>query len=292
MTYPVEYLLKNIPLSAFIANSAGEIISLNEKMCKLIGEQPFKVNLSIESLFDMPSSKKLKSLISKGFEQEIRNPYATTFIKNTKGRCIQIEINGKKLDFGSNDLWIFIVSEVDKLKREIANLKIRATKDELTGVDNRWSFFQSLDEEIKKAKRFNQTISLLVFDIDHFKEINDSYGHPIGDQLLKFFTKKVTPYLRESDVFARIGGDEFALLMPHTNLGQANEVANRIYQKISLSSMKVGDKKLTLSISSGVASVTGKSSCRKKLIELSDAALYKAKFSGRNKIEVDWLNIA
>lgn len=292
MEHSFEFLLNNIPLPTFIVNDVGEIISCNESANNLINVSQFDSNMSIEYLFDLTSCNKLKGVISKSKDTKISNPYSATLMKSENNKNIQVEINCKKIQSGTDDLWIFIISEIDKWTREIAELNVRATKDELTSINNRWSFFKAMDAEVAKAKRFDHSIALLLFDVDHFKDINDTYGHLIGDELLKHFTSKVTPYLRESDVFARLGGDEFALLMPQTSINQAGEVARRIQNQVNISSFYTDGQKIELSISSGVAAVSGKKVTKKRLLELSDAALYKAKFSGRNKVEVEWLNTA
>ena len=292
MDHSFEFLLNNIPLPTFLVNNTGKIISCNEHANNLVATPQCESNMSIDDLFDLKNCDKLKRLLSTTENSVISNPYSATLMKTTNNKNIQVEINCKKIQSNKADLWIFVVSEIEKWTREIAELNVRATKDELTSINNRWSFFKAMDAEIAKAKRFNHSIALLLFDVDHFKDINDTYGHLIGDELLKHFTNNVTPYLRESDVFARLGGDEFALLMPQTTLNQAYEVANRIQNQVNISSFYTDGNEIELSISSGVAAISGKQINKKRLLELSDAALYKAKFSGRNKVEIEWLNTA
>ena len=256
MEHSYEFLLKNIPLPAFVVNDSGKIISCNDSADNLFNFPQSEGNMWIENLFDMMNGKKLTELIAKKDNTKISNPYSATLMKTANNKNIQVEINCKKLQSGNEKLWIFIVSEIDKWAREISELKIRATIDELTKINNRWSFFNALDTEIAKAKRFDHSVALLSFDIDHFKDINDTYGHLVGDDLLKYFANKVTPYLRESDVFARLGGDEFVLLMPQTSLNQAYEVANRIHNHVSYSSFYTEGNQIKMSISSGVAAVS------------------------------------
>lgn len=164
--------------------------------------------------------------------------------------------------------------------------------DALTGAYNRRYLDRRLSEEVVRARRHELPLSILLFDIDHFKQINDSHGHQVGDRVLVAFTRHVAKHLREPDVLARYGGDEFMVIAPHTPHEGACQLASRLHKTIEANrfAMKgiVGeglDLRLTTSI--GVASVSAELDRIDQLVQLADTNLYRAKHDGRNRINAD-----
>lgn len=166
------------------------------------------------------------------------------------------------------------------LDLELANkeLHILARTDSLTGIHNRYSFIRRLEEEMMRVKRFNEVFSLIMFDIDFFKQVNDEYGHGVGDSVLIELVTVVNTHLREVDLFCRFGGEEFIVLLPNTSINAAEEIAERMRLTVAeYNFVSVG----TLTISLGVTE------CRvdrnvDELLKDVDTALYKAKNAGRN----------
>ena len=288
----LSLIMDAIPLPVFVCDGQGQVIEINLKMEIMLGRNYNFHNLSINSLFDMQSSPYLNELIHSNTKAESKKPFPCILLNCNKQKGMHVEINWKKISIDGENLWLFIVYNVDASTCEIANLKLQATRDELTGINNRWNFFNKFDEEIKKAKRYKHTLSLMLLDIDHFKNINDTHGHLVGDRLLKTFCLKIEPLLRESDVFARLGGDEFAILMPETTLTQANQVASRIKKTINSAIFSVKGEEIELSSSIGVSMMSGKDIKKNILLERCDIALYKAKYGGRNKVVVENLCVA
>lgn len=162
-----------------------------------------------------------------------------------------------------------------------SNLKDNAELDYLTNVYNRNKFYEITNREIKVAKRYQQEMSILFMDIDHFKKINDTYGHAWGDRVLKELATKIMANIREIDIFARWGGEEFVLLLPNTGKEGALIVAEKIRRLIADSNAgKLSD--ITLSI--GVAVLDSKNHDITDAISLADAAMYEAKRKGRNQV--------
>jgi diguanylate cyclase (GGDEF)-like protein len=178
-----------------------------------------------------------------------------------------------------------------KLKIEIADkneankkLAVLADTDELTAVSNRRKFNNRLELEFTRAFRYKRPLSLLIFDIDHFKQVNDTYGHDAGDDILIEFTKCCQVELRESDLFARIGGEEFAAILPETPAVGAFDLAERIRYRVSANDFITKSKKINITSSCGTSSLTHDSfKNMEQLIKAADGALYEAKNSGRNK---------
>lgn len=161
-----------------------------------------------------------------------------------------------------------------------------ATLDGLTGAYNRLYFQDKIEEEYKKSQEKGYDLSYIIFDIDHFKKFNDTYGHLFGDQVLKSISAFIMKTLRKEDIFARYGGEEFVILMPHTTLEQAREKAEDLRLGISL--LTVTDRVVTASvtISVGVSSFPETSGRPTELMKTADDALYEAKHSGRNLVRV------
>jgi len=156
--------------------------------------------------------------------------------------------------------------------------------DSLTKIYNRRYFMQRFFEEFERAKRFNFDLSFLMVDVDHFKKINDTYGHLVGDAVLREIANILNENLREIDFVGRFGGEEFSILLLETDKAGAIMVAERLSARISRRRIKVFDENLDLSVSVGVASFPQNTLYSDVLVEVADKALYKAKVSGRNKV--------
>lgn len=185
-------------------------------------------------------------------------------------------------------LWTLALVSENLLTREQANegLLRFAFTDYLTGLRTRGYFEQQLDLEVKRSDRRKEQFSLLMVDIDHFKVLNDTHGHQVGDSVLRQVTSLLVKDMREVDTVARYGGEEFVIILPEATEQEAISVAQRIRKSVQSSEFQVegtiGHKKLTISI--GIAVYGRDASCRQKLIECADAALYAAKSRGRNQV--------
>ena len=171
------------------------------------------------------------------------------------------------------------LQEKNRLLLEMAN------RDGLTGLYNHRYFQETISKDFKKALRYKESLSCIMFDIDHFKKFNDTYGHQTGDVVLKTLGGLVKNLMRESDLAARYGGEEFALLLYHTVASDAYQIAERLRKTVEQHKFQADDLVLSVNISVGVASYYHPEiSDAKTLIECADKALYKAKEEGRNKV--------
>lgn len=172
----------------------------------------------------------------------------------------------------------------DELKKTNKLLESLATTDGLTGIYNHRYFYEKLNEEFERAKRYNSQLSLIMFDFDFFKKINDRYGHVVGDSVLVEMAKIVTSNIRKHDIFARYGGEEFVLLLPHTNAEGAVQEAERIRMAIESHHFENIEKRGDVTISMGIVTFPSKYiSQPEDMVKLADAALYEAKKLGRNR---------
>ena len=169
------------------------------------------------------------------------------------------------------------------------NLLLRelAVVDELTGLHNRRFFDGRLEYEVDRFLRYGSPISLMVMDIDHFKRVNDEHGHPAGDRVLRELAKLCKSMIRRVDLLARIGGEEFALLMPNTLPPGAFAVASRVRARVASNPFELEDTALDLTVSVGLVTIqAGWQGDTAKLFRAADQALYRAKMDGRNRVVV------
>jgi diguanylate cyclase (GGDEF)-like protein len=160
-----------------------------------------------------------------------------------------------------------------------------ALRDDLTKTFNKKYFTDRLESEFALAARTKADLSLVVFDIDHFKAINDTYGHPAGDQVLAELAQTVAVLIRAEDVFARVGGEEFATICRGADSAQAQAVAERVRQAVAGHRFRIEDKDIPVAMSAGVASMpNARLADAQALIAAADQALYEAKGSGRNRV--------
>ncbi|MBT8340875.1 MAG: diguanylate cyclase [Desulfatitalea sp.] len=173
-----------------------------------------------------------------------------------------------------------------EVKEAQAILAQMSFNDELTGLYNLRYFKDSLERELSAAKRYGYSLVLCMLDLDHFKSINDTYGHPMGDNVLKAFSKLLKHTVRKSDIACRIGGEEFALILPHTTVKNAKIFANRFRKKVNQMSFEFNGRQFNVSVSTGVvANGDAPDADVSQFIALSDRALYLAKHKGRNRVE-------
>jgi len=167
-------------------------------------------------------------------------------------------------------------------KHDLLN-KLAGT-DALTGLYNRREYFNICESLIFRAKNEFAPYAMMMLDLDHFKSVNDTYGHDIGDLVLKSVTKAITEAKREDDIFGRIGGEEFAFFMPNTTSKEAEEIANSFCKLVSRLQIDTGKEIIKVTVSIGLASDANRQFTLSELMKSSDIALYQAKENGRNRV--------
>lgn len=247
-----------------------------------------KLNLFSESFFDAL----LKYMEFIKYSQSDINILKNNEIKNHI--CSRNLLIGKKffqirkniLEIGEKSMLILDLQNVSHYTKHIQNLQQEATKDVLTGLINRRAFIAKFYIERNIHERYKKPMSFVLLDIDKFKNVNDKFGHDFGDEVLKAFAKVVLHSIRDSEILARIGGEEFVVLLPLTNSKTALNVARRIRENVEVY-MKNFHNKVSITSSFGVSSHDFRESTIdfEVIYKKADNALYLAKDKGRNRVE-------
>ena len=177
-----------------------------------------------------------------------------------------------------------LAKELEEKKELEKHLKHQASTDPLTGLRNRRSFFDTCTKEMEHAIRYDTELSYLTIDIDKFKAINDTYGHPFGDEVIRSLAQQMIENSRTTDYIGRIGGEEFAILMPATGMDSAFHIADRLRENIAKHKIIFENKVVQVTVSIGLSYYRKKDNDIQTIIKRSDKALYEAKDSGRDKV--------
>jgi len=289
-------LLEKTMIGLALCRMNGELVYVNEAFSKLIGRSTEEtLQLTYWQLtpikYETQETLQLQSLKASGRY----GPYEKEYM-HMDGHLIPVRLSGQIVNInGEKYIWSSVEDISDrkqveeKLARLYQNMKELSLQDGLTGIANRRMFDKVLDKEWKRAQRSGLSLSLIIFDIDYFKQYNDHYGHLQGDDCLKQISTILTAASkRSSDLLARYGGEEFVLLLPETNEAQAYEIAAECIGRVQ-------DKKIThehslvsdfITLSAGVSSVIPfRESKSAALINAADGLLYQAKRNGRNRVE-------
>jgi diguanylate cyclase (GGDEF)-like protein len=183
----------------------------------------------------------------------------------------------------SRHLEILVSRQTKDLTEANRRLAELASRDPLTEILNRRAFLEFAEHDIELARRSGRTVSLLMIDVDHFKRVNDSFGHGVGDEVLRSVVRHISALLRHGDLFARMGGEEFVVLLPDTERAAAMLAAERLRDAVESGNHNIPDGKVTVTVSIGLADGTPPESVQ-DLIDRADRALYAAKNNGRNRV--------
>jgi diguanylate cyclase (GGDEF)-like protein len=179
---------------------------------------------------------------------------------------------------------VTVLEDLGRLIVDELELRVQASTDVLTGIMSRRAFTEQGDREVARAKRYGSPLSCALIDADYFKSINDTYGHGVGDLALKHLASVCSQELRTSDCVGRIGGEEFAIMLPETDLATAMDVSERLRKIIASSPLVVNGTSIRLTASIGVAEYAEAMQSFDGLLSNADFAMYDAKNSGRNRV--------
>lgn len=207
-------------------------------------------------------------------------------MRHKDGRAIWVSTNAfVRLDDLGNPLFVEgVARDISERKQMEDELNRLATTDDLTGLYNRRHFFGKAEQVVHVTKRYGRPLTALMLDLDHFKGINDRYGHHVGDKALKAFASTCRTLVRDADIFGRLGGEEFGLVLPETDAQQARVLAERIRACVETHQMETADQPLRFTVSIGLVGLDEKHDNLEHLLGHADQALYQAKAAGRNRV--------
>jgi len=263
-------------------NDAPQLLLLDWEMPKMNGIEvcerviaknpetpPYIVLLTSRS-----SSEDIVEGLSKGANDYLSKPFDTAELQ------VRLQV-GKRM-----------VEMQDKLNDTLNELKELASHDSLTGLLNRRAIMEGLPKEIQRMKRQEQVLCIGMYDIDHFKQINDTHGHLVGDEVLKEVTKRMTSTLREIDLLGRYGGEEVLVITPVDSNNNGIMLYQRICDAVSAQEIKIKDLSISVTISGGMTAYSADNNDQTitELIARADEALYQAKDNGRNQVVFKQIN--
>lgn len=302
-----EILLKSVEI---LSADSGALLLYDSKYENLVSNAVFVGNLSARSMKLLSDIGKI--LVTKNnsillnntieefikdtdfwfeyskSENEVKSIIGLPLLVSQTPIGVMIICNKKNISFEPHDLRLAdIMANQASIVIEQTRLYNLATIDGLTGLIVHRHFQSKLEEEFRRAKRYEKPLSLIMTDIDHFKKFNDTWGHQTGDLVLREVAKCVRQSIRETDIAARYGGEEFAIILPETDLEGAAQFAERLRIKVENTSCQGPSGPLKVTISLGVASFPyNKVETTQELIKLADEALYVAKRNGRNQYKI------
>ena len=284
----LELVWNSVADAMYTFNRNNQFVSVNKSFEKLLGwtEEEIESDKTI-SIIPEESKDDLGEIIEKVKSGEVVPSHEVKRI--TKDGALIDFLASYSPIYDHNGEWdggVVVYKDITERKRYEARLKHLALHDPLTGLPNRNFFSQSLQAELEKVKQTKSILAIFTLDIDHFKEINDTYGHDIGDEVLKEFAVRVKSALRKNDILARLGGDEFIILLPNLNAKKnVTEIADRILQSLH-SVCQIASEKIQIKSSIGIAFYNDSDIEEKTLFKQADLALYEAKKNGRNNYHI------
>jgi diguanylate cyclase (GGDEF)-like protein/PAS domain S-box-containing protein len=282
-----QFSLNHASEEIFWIGKEGKILNANQATCLKLGYSETEIKQLTIADFDpyFPIDKwseqwqKLKQKKNLRFE---------SIHKTRAGKTFPIEVVANYFEYGGEEYICAFVRDMTEHISLLQELENQARKDFLTSLPNRRYFFALAEQALSFARRYNNSLSLLMMDVDFFKAINDRYGHKSGDLVLQKLATVCSATLREIDVVGRMGGEEFAILLPDTRGSYALEVAERVRLALENAAVILEEypEPLKFTVSIGLTTLDNGTATVDKLLQEADAALYQAKNSGRNTVVV------
>ncbi len=288
-----EQILENMQDAVLLVDSRGRVIHANPALLGLLGVESLDAVLGETMDEVLPEWLKGQELLSSEGRRR-------TFVVSD-GQERHFQVNSAPLYWknqGKEIGTIILLHDITELthtmqererligalKTTQSELEVLATTDALTGLYNRRFFYQHAEQEFERSARYQRLLSVIMLDVDHFKRINDSHGHAVGDQILCAIADTLKGSVRNVDLLARFGGEEFIVLLPETGQSEALCLAERILNRVKACAVLHEGKRIATTVSAGIADNGGGSGSLEDLIRRADAALYQAKEKGRDRI--------
>ncbi len=279
----LQSVIEILPYPIYISRrSDGRLLFVNRKTCLLFQARAAQLlRGTSEDFFVNPAQRedlrKLFDTLSDIRDVEVK-------MKNAQGREFTAELAAIIVDFDGEPAILVALNDISQRKELEAELFHQASTDELTGVNNRRYFMAQAEQEMRRSRRFARDLSVMMIDLDHFKAVNDQHGHATGDAVLQGMVKRALESLRQSDQLGRLGGEEFAVILPETALSAALDAAERLRKHIAERPI-IASAAIDITVSIGVAQMHAQDKTIDDLFQRADQALYRAKNNGRNRVE-------
>ena len=288
----LDVMLDSSPVACVVADEKFNIIDVNKELLRLfeISDPMEYVNrffdfmpklqpdgwVSKEKLLELLGSAQQDGAVA--FEFVLKSQSGTEI--PSKVNMVKVMLDGKAIILG----YILDLRDIRNAFDMVAKFSTMAYADELTGISSRRHFIEASEAQLKNAVMNGTDLSIIYFDVDDFKKVNDSYGHAVGDEVLKIVTGRAKNAIKKDTLVSRYGGEEFTIMLPGTGNEHAVKTAERIRQSINSSNFAIGNLSLPITISFGVASKTEFALTLSEIIDNADKALYQAKNSGKNMV--------
>lgn len=275
--------LADAAFEAIIIHAGDKILDCNEAATKLY--QVSKKQLRENSfLHRISSSQEVPN--HQWLYEASKEPMELSHLRKDGG-TVPVEIRSRAIIHKGEPALVTAVRDITTHKAMEAKLKQIANSDPLTGVGNRRFFMDVGKKEYFRAVRYSQPLSLIMLDVDHFKNINDTYGHDIGDVALKALAKVCINTLRDSDVLARIGGEEFAIVLPGSDLAGGAALSERLRKNVEANIIETEAGPISYTVSIGITDMQEDDENIDTMLARADKGLYRAKESGRNQVATE-----
>ena len=279
-----DALIESVPGAFFVVDPEGNYVRWNSYLNRLTG-------LTDAQLLHMPSLLTIQeedrpiaaATMKESFETGYSNAELHILTREWGSRVFLMTT--RRFKVGDSFYLVGVGVDTTERQADAQKLELKACTDQLTGLANRGHFMVLAEHELDRSRRYGHPLSLWMLDIDHFKNVNDTYGHHAGDLALQSLVDVSNKVLREMDIMGRIGGEEFAVLLPETDTEQALLVAERLRQKIAATDVHLDQgNTVRYSVSIGVATLGADETGIDALLHRADQALYQAKKTGRDKV--------
>ena len=301
----LEEIVDRINVGVFVVNKNYELVLWNSymenysqrKADDVLGENIFTKFPELPTAWLEQKIRNVFILKNFSFTSWEHRPYLFKFLHNRpitggidymRQNCTFLPIKGETEEIEYVCVTLFDVTDTSiyesMLKNAVRSLAEASNRDGLTNIYNRRFLEQNMSKEFARIKRYGGTLSFIIIDLDHFKAVNDTYGHLAGDEILKVASKRLSDCLRSSDILARYGGEEFAVLLPETPLDGADILADRLCESLSQTPVMFNDIEINISASLGVSEIQEDIESHEQLISRADDALYLSKDNGRNQV--------
>lgn len=266
-------------------NRHEEFIRVNPRLCDFLGYSEVELlGRALPKIASTEDAKSVKALLKSVREGEESLGKEMRFTRKD-GSLVWANMTVSRLEDeeSGSPAAIAVIEDINHSKELELRLRKMATTDMLTGAHNRLKFMERASEEMERFRRYGTPVVYMMLDIDHFKKVNDTYGHQAGDEVLKALTRVCQNAIRANDTFGRYGGEEFAFCLAETTRERATEVAERIREKLAATPVETPDGTIEFTVSIGVTQVREGDSLESAL-DRADERLYKAKRDGRNRV--------